>query len=271
MKMNEIEIFCYNFNGECLIMLNEERKRIILDITNKRKSVSVNELMEELKASESTVRRDLIQMDKQGLLKKVHGGALSLDEKIETQDKAVSERKDLNADAKKEIARYCASLVKDDDVVYLDAGTTTGMMLPYLKNSKATFFTNCVSHALALSNQGHVVYMPGGTLKSKTEALIGSNCLEYIQKMNFTIGFFGTNGVALNEGFSTPDLSEAQIKEIAYKKSREKYILADPSKFNKICTVSFGSVDKGFIVTNSNIDEKYKKLHNTILVDLIKY
>lgn len=252
-------------------MLNEERKRIILDITNQRKSVSVNELMEELKASESTVRRALIQMDKQGLLKKVHGGALSLDGDIETQDKAVSEHLDLNADAKREIARYGASLIKDNDVVYLDAGTTTGMMIPFLKNSKATFFTNCVTHARNLSYDGHVVNMPGGTLKSKTEALIGSNCFEYIQKMNFTIGFFGTNGVTLDEGFSTPDLGEAQIKEIAYKKCREKYILADESKFNKISTVSFGSIDNGLIITNSNIDEKYRQLHNTILVDLIEY
>ncbi len=269
--MNENEIFWYNFDKGKIKMLNEERKRIILDITNKRKSVSVNELMEELKASESTLRRDLNDLSKQGLIKKVHGGALALDETVETQDKSVSERTTLNADAKREIAKYCASLIKDNDVVYLDAGTSTGMMIPYLKNSKATFFTNGITHAKALSDNGHMVYLPGGMLKSKTEAIIGANCLEYIQKMNFTIGFFGTNGITLNEGFTTPDLEEAKIKEMAYKKSREKYILADPSKFNKICTVSFGSVDKGFIVTNSHIDEKYKKLHNTILVDLIQY
>ena len=254
---------------EAIKMLNEERKRVILNITNEKKSVSVTELMELLDASESTVRRDLNQMDKLGLIKKVHGGALTLDNDIETEEKEVSEKINLNTDAKREIAKYAACLVKDNDVVYLDAGTTTGMMIPYLKNTKATYITNCVTHAKNLSKDGHVVYVTGGTLKSKTEALVGSDTYHYLEKLNFTIGFFGTNGISVEEGLTTPDPQEGQIKEIAYKKCKEKYVLADPSKFNKICTISFASIEKGFIVSNSNIPETYKKLHNTILVDLI--
>lgn len=250
-------------------MLNEERKRIILEITNEKKSVSVSELMSALNTSESTVRRDLNDLDQKGLLKKVHGGALSLERDIETEEIEVSERVDLNVEVKREIAKYAASLVKDSDVVYLDAGTTTALMIPFLKNSKATYITNCVTHARLLSKDGHIVYMPGGMLKSKTEALIGSVTYQYLEKMNFTIGFFGTNGVSLEEGLSTPDPQEGEIKAIAYQKSKEQYILADPSKFNKMCTFSFASIEKGFIVSNSSIPDEYKKLHNTILVDLI--
>ena len=227
-------------------MLNEERKRIILDITNERKSITIVELMEILDASESTVRRDLSDMDKKGLLKKVHGGAISLN-----------------------IAKYAASLIKDNDVVYLDAGTTTSMMIAYLKSSKATFITNCVSHARQLSQDGHQVYLPGGLLKSKTEAIVGSETYKYLEKMNFTMGFFGTNGIN-NNGHTTPDPQEAQIKEVAFNNCIEKYILADPSKFDKVCTARFAKIDQGFIITDSNIPDKYKKLHNSIIVDMIK-
>ena len=98
-------------------MLNEERKRIILDITNERKSITIIELMEILDASESTVRRDLSDMDKKGLLKKVHGGAISLNNDILTEDESVEQRSDLNSSSKREIAKYAASLIKDNDVV----------------------------------------------------------------------------------------------------------------------------------------------------------
>ncbi|MDO4501066.1 MAG: DeoR/GlpR family DNA-binding transcription regulator [Erysipelotrichaceae bacterium] len=252
-------------------MLNEERKRIILNITNERKSVSVSDLMELLDASESTIRRDLADMDKNGLLKRVHGGAISLENSIQTEDKSVSERSVLNTKVKDEIGKYAASLIKDSDVVYLDAGTTTACIIPYLKNSKATFITNCVSHAKQLSLDGHQVYLPGGMLKAKTEAIIGGVAYQYIEKMNFTIGFFGTNGVSFYEGYSTPDPQEAQIKEVAFNHSNEKYVLCDPSKFNKVCTATFAKIDKGFLITNSEAPDEYKVLPNSIIIDLLEY
>ena len=111
--------------------------------------------------------------------------------------------------------------------------------------------------------------MPGGLLKSKTEAIVGSETYKYLEKMNFTMGFFGTNGIN-NTGHPTPDPQEAQIKEVAFNNCFEKYILADPSKFDKVCTARFAKIDQGFIITDSNIPDKYKNLHNSIIVDMIK-
>ena len=102
-------------------MLNEERKRKILELTNLKGSISINDLMKELGASESTVRRDLIDMDSEGLIKKVHGGAVALKEGIMTRDLMVAQRQDENKGEKEAIARYSAELIKDDDIVYLDA------------------------------------------------------------------------------------------------------------------------------------------------------
>lgn len=251
-------------------MLNEERKRLIIEITNERKSVSISELMKMLDASESTIRRDLYDLNKNQLLKKVHGGAVSLDNGILTQDESVTQRQDVNIESKRVIARYAASLIKESDVVYLDAGTTVGEMLPHLKNVRATYITNCISHAKILSDFGHQVCIPGGLLKAKTEALIGSDTYKYIEKMNFTIGFFGTNGVNLKEGFTTPDPQEGEIKRLAYSHCGEAYILADSSKFNIICTYTFAKIDNGFIITDSKTNKTFKDLHNTIVVDLIE-
>jgi len=251
-------------------MLNEERKRRILEITNERKSVSLTELMELLNASQSTIRRDLNELHENRLLKKVHGGAVSLSE-ILTQDETVSQRQDQNIESKRLIARYAASLVKDSDVVYIDAGTTTGEMLPYLRNIRATYITNCVSHAQVLARFGHQVYVAGGLLKTMTDALVGSETYRYIERMNFTIGFFGSNGISMQEGFTTPDPQEGEIKRIACSHCSEKYILADPSKFNVISTYTFAQIDKSFIITDSKAPKQYKDLHNTIIADLIEF
>lgn len=249
-------------------MLTEERKRHILELLEIKDCISVSELMDALDASESTIRRDLSDMDSKGLLKKVHGGAVSLNRKVVTIDQSVTEREDQNIEQKQQIAAFAASLVKENDVVFLDAGTTTGMIIPYLKNIHATFITNAVTHARLLSNQGHQVYVTGGMMKSDTEALIGAETVEYLANMNFTIGFFGTNGVSLDEGFTTPDVQEGAVKRIAFAHAKERYILADVTKFDKICSTTFGKYNAAIIITHSSIPKKYKT-HNCVLVDLI--
>ncbi|MBQ3296086.1 MAG: DeoR/GlpR transcriptional regulator [Erysipelotrichaceae bacterium] len=251
-------------------MLNEERKRKIVDITNERKSVTINELMDILGASQSTIRRDLSELNRAKMLKKVHGGAISLKNNILTRDETVLQRQDLNTKSKKAIAEYAASLIKENDVVYLDAGTTTAEMLPFLENVKAIYITDCISHARILAAYGHQVYLPGGKVKVMTDALIGADTLKYLEKMNFTIGFFGANGISIQEGFTTPDPEEGEIKRTAFLHCAETYILADLSKFNVVCTYTFAPIDKGFIVTDSSIPKAYKDLHNTILVDMIE-
>ena len=153
---------------------------------------------------------------------------------------------------------------------YIDAGTTTGEMLQYLRTVRATYITNCVSHAQVLANFGHQVYVTGGVLKTRTDALVGSDTYKYIENMNFTIGFFGSNGVSIDEGFTTPDPQEGEIKRIAYRHCNEKYILADASKFNVISTYSFARIDQGFIITDSSAPKKYKDLHNSIIADLVE-
>ena len=113
-------------------MLGEERQQAILAAVEQRHSVSVQELMQLLDISESTIRRDLNALDKEGRLVKVHGGAMAIGGSFHVKDDAVEYRKEINREEKIEIARYAAALIKDQDVVYMDAGTTTELMIDYI-------------------------------------------------------------------------------------------------------------------------------------------
>lgn len=104
----------------------------ILDILDSMGSVTVQQLMDELDTSESTIRRDLVAMDKKGYLTKVHGGAIVNNTNIHTQDEKVINRLKQNRNEKEQIARYAASLIVDNDFVYIDAGTTTAVMIDYI-------------------------------------------------------------------------------------------------------------------------------------------
>ena len=112
-------------------MLAEERFSRILSIIEAEGSATIQELMTALDASESTVRRDLITMDENGLLTKVHGGAIARRPSVSTHDEDVRNRKTMNAEQKNAIAKYAASLIRPDDFVYLDAGTSTEAMIPF--------------------------------------------------------------------------------------------------------------------------------------------
>ncbi len=126
-------------------MLTEQRFDIILKLLEERKSITVTELRELLDASESTVRRDITALDKAGKLTKVFGGAVALNHKVTAYEPTVAQKSELNKEEKKKIAKYAAGLITPDDFVYLDAGTTTGLMLEYLAGARAVFVTNAAT------------------------------------------------------------------------------------------------------------------------------
>ena len=138
---------------------------------------------------------DLTLLDKQGRLQKVRGGAMIIGDVYSTKEDTVLQKKDRNLEEKVEIAKYAASLIEPNDFVYLDAGTTTELMIDYLTEKDITFLTNAVSHARKLSMAGYTTYILGGEFKATTEAIVGDEAIESLQKYNFTKGFWGTNGV----------------------------------------------------------------------------
>lgn len=241
-------------------MLSEERKKEILEYVNHRNAVTVQELMQQFTASEATIRRDLTDLNKKGLLVKVHGGAVALQNQI-TTDYNVSEREMVNREEKMRIARYAAALIQPHDLVFLDAGTTTGCLIDYLDYGvcrEVIFVTNAIVHATKLSAGGYTVYLTGGRIKSTTEALVGTECYACLQQYQFSLGFFGTNAVSRSTGFTTPDPEEARIKEIAVRHTRMPYILCDSSKFDKVSSVRFTEFGQGKVITTGILPEEYR-------------
>lgn len=247
-------------------MLTEQRYDIILRLLEEKKSVTVTELKEILDTSESTVRRDITALDKAGRLTKVFGGAVAQKQEVTAYEPTVAQKSELNTREKEKIARYAAGLILPDDFVYLDAGTTTGLMLGFLRDTKATFVTNAVSHAQKLAQMGVQVLLVGGELKSSTEAIVGSHAIRMLQTYHFTKGFFGTNGVTKREGLTTPDTNEALVKTTVVEHCKDVYVLADSSKFGKISSVTFGNFVSAKILTEK-IPQEYKDCKNITVVD----
>ena len=114
-------------------MLTQQRHEIILELLREKGSITVTEVKDLLDTSESTVRRDITALDKEGKLEKVFGGAVELKERVTAYEYSVAEKMGLKLEEKHRIARYAAGLIQDEDFVYIDAGTTTGDMLKFLQ------------------------------------------------------------------------------------------------------------------------------------------
>ncbi|MDQ0202422.1 DeoR/GlpR family DNA-binding transcription regulator [Pectinatus haikarae] len=246
-------------------MLAAQRHNKILQLLKQSHSVSVTELSKILKASEATVRRDINILHGKGVLVKIYGGAMSPESYLTTEDK-VQVRESVNTEQKMAIAAKAAQLIKMNDVVYIDAGTTTGLLIKQLRERNAVYVTNDASHAVQLMNRGFETIIIGGNMKAVTYAAVGALAIANIQRYNFTVGFFGTNGISLVAGFTTPTAEEAMIKEAAIKHCKKAYILADSSKFGKITPVNFSALGAASIITDKRPDDTYEK-YKIILAD----
>lgn len=247
-------------------MLTQTRQDEILKLLEMKGSVTLQELKEYLHTSESTIRRDLNVLHDMGKLQKVFGGAVALD-RLAARDVQVSKREEKNLAEKKKIARYAAALIKENDFVYLDAGTTTGCMLEYIQEKSAVFVTNAPSHAQKLARAGMQVILIGGRLKQSTEAVVGNEACMQLQKFNFTIGFFGSNGVSAKAGLSTPDPDEAMVKREAMEHTQKCFAVCDHSKFYKISPVTFGSLEDAVILTDSVPEGIFLQMPNIVDVE----
>ncbi|MFA9378574.1 MAG: DeoR/GlpR family DNA-binding transcription regulator [Lachnotalea sp.] len=248
-------------------MLVEQRFEEILKIVDDSRSVTVQELMDLLDASESTIRRDLTTLHSNGRLIKVHGGAIALGSNYNTKDDYVESRQTLHSEEKRIIAKYAASLIRANDFVYLDAGTTTEYMIDYIDEKNAVFVTNGIAHAKKLVKAGCTVFLIGGELKLSTEAIVGNEAILNLNKYNFTKGFFGTNGASMKLGYTTPDLNEAMVKKAALVRCSDSYILCDSSKFNQICPITFAEFAECKIITTNLQDTSYKQCNNILEVN----
>ena len=204
--------------------------------------------------------------DANGQLIKVHGGAILKNTAYSTEEDEFMQRRERNKGAKEKIAQYAAGLIGPGDFVYIDAGTTTDLMIDFITARQAVFVTNAITHAKKLAQKGCTVYILGGEFKAITEAIVGEEAVSSVEKYNFTKGFWGANGISMQRGFSTPELKEALVKKRSMENCRECYILADDSKFNQISSVTFAPFESAKVITTGLTKPAYRKCKNVIEV-----
>ncbi len=248
-------------------MLTHERRNKILEQLNINGNLEVTAIAKELNASESTIRRDLLALSNLGKLKKVHGGATLLSEEFKQNEDTLENKNLKNIEEKTAIAKYAVGLIKDDDFVYVDAGSTTFLLTKFIEKTGATFVTNGLSQAKELSRKNIKVILLGGELKHTTDAIIGMDALINMQKYNFSKAFMGANGVSERQGFTTPDNDEGLIKSVAIERSFVSYVLCDSTKFNKVSGYSFAKIDSSCIITTGCSDQGIKK--KTVVKEII--
>ena len=247
-------------------MIAEERLTRIVSLVNERGACSVPELMEELDASESTVRRDLVKLDRQGRLNRVHGGATRVREKYVVADQSFVGRHSLYMEEKRRIAEYAKTLIEPDDFVFIDGGTTTECLVDAIEETRAIYLTNSLPHAQRLLAKGCRTLLPGGEVKPVTEVLVGAETVNTIRRYHFTVGFWGTNGVGIESGYTTPEFSEAAVKTISIEQTVRPYVLADPSKFSKISLITFAEFGNATVITSrlGDADQALRMAGNVI-------
>lgn len=231
-------------------MLTIERHKAILNLLANNDVVSLQLLMDETKSSESTIRRDLSTLEKERKLVRVHGGAKRVGDKHRDIELAVKTTKYIQE--KKEIAKKAAALIQPSECIYLDAGSTTLAMIPYLTQPGIIVVTNGLTHVPELIRQGIEVYMIGGFVKNVTYAAIGVQAKEMLERFNFDRAFIGINGIDIEQGLTTPDIEEAAIKSTAIKRSKVSYALADESKFDEITFAHVCELDDIKMITNQH-------------------
>jgi DeoR family fructose operon transcriptional repressor len=242
-------------------MLPEERRNAIVSYVDKHNTATVQELVDAIDASAATIRRDLVILQDENRIVKVFGGATSINFKeISAAELSVAEKAMCNMREKDLIAQYAASLIEDDDFVYIDSGTTTLSLIDHIENKKASYITNGIVHAKRLIERGLSAMIIGGRIKPSTEAVIGAYCGEALSRFYFTKSFMGTNGISDMAGFSTPDVDEALVKSEAIKHTLHPYVLADHSKFGAVSSVTFAKIWDCCIITDMRPDSKYTDL-----------
>ncbi len=235
-------------------MFAEERKTEILQLVKRGSPVTVTSLSQRFGVSESTVRRDLQELEDNGLIQRTHGGAIS----VQTGFEMSFQEKEVRLLAEKQqIATQAAALVNHGETVLLDSGTTTLEIARLLRTKKITVATNSMDIAQVFSEDDSVeTILLGGTLRKNTRSLVGYLTNDVLRKMYFDKVFLAANGIDVEFGITTPNLTEAETKRNMLQAGKEKILVADHSKLGQrsLCRIC-GLEDIDLLITDQGLSD----------------
>jgi DeoR family transcriptional regulator, fructose operon transcriptional repressor len=243
------------YRGRINTVYAPERQQRILQEARSQGRVEVAALAAILSVTSETVRRDLTALERHGLLRRVHGGAIPLDRLgfepgIATRDAVLTAEKE-------RIAKAALEELPADGAILLDAGTTTARLADALPGDRDfTVLTNSLPIAMKLSARPNLTLLfLGGRVRGRTLAAVDIWAMRSLEETFVDVAFMGTNGFSVERGLTTPDSTEAAVKRAMIKAARRAVVLADHTKFGNDNLVRFGSLeDVETLITDSGLD-----------------
>jgi len=243
--------------------MKESRHKVILQELDQTGVVSVKNLKELLNVTDMTIRRDLIDLEKQGLLIRVHGGA---HKKVKDglNEASHSEKTMLNIEEKKLIAKKCADLIAEGDTVFIGSGTTTDFIGDYLEGKNISIVTNSLPIFEKLKDYPNFdLILIGGRYRVKTQTFVGQFANKLLREIKVSKAFIGVNGID-GHNVTTANEEEGNGNAIILNNAIEKYIVADNSKFDSYSFYSFYRLDNiDAIVTDDHISPKVRAKYSS--------
>ncbi len=225
-------------------MLIEERQRKIIEALEKDPHITVRELSKMLSFSEPTIRRDLTELHKKGILTKQYGGAI-LNKRAADGEIPFSLREREQSQSKAKIGREAAKLLRDGMVIMLDGSTSAYHLVPYLADFKDLIVvTSGAKTAVALAERDITTFSTGGKMIVHSFSYVGREAENFVRRFNADILFFSCHGLSYDGKMSDPAVREADLRRVMMGQCKQKYLLCDESKFGKSCFYNMGDVSE---------------------------
>ncbi|MGX2945168.1 DeoR/GlpR family DNA-binding transcription regulator [Enterococcus alishanensis] len=246
-------------------MIKDERYKEIMQLLRKTGTVKVNDIMDKLDVSDMTVRRDLASLEKQGLLKRVHGGA-----KVNTFNEELShkEKRIIHIDEKRAIVKKAIEYIQTGDTIFLGPGTTIELLAQLIDVADVRIVTNClpVFEILNQKKEHQKIYLVGGEMRNNTQSFFGDLTNKIITDLKFNKAFFSCNALVGQE-IMTSTLEEGQTQTLALNNSQGRFLLADSSKIGKTDFCVYYRLDEVTeLITNQDETHKYKQLDSSSII-----
>ena len=234
----------------------EERQQAIAALVAERGRVAVTAVAEEFGVTTETVRRDLAVLERSGLLRRVHGGAVPAGT-LTLVEPGLGERHGTRSEAKRAIAAAALDLLpRSDGSIALDGGTTTAALADLLPDRRLLVVTSSVPIAARLAaTSGINLHLLGGRVRGVTQCAVGETTVQALADLRVDVAFLGANGISSRHGFTTPDEAEASVKRAMVRAGQRVIVLADSSKLDREHLVRFAALhDVDVLVTDTEAD-----------------
>jgi DeoR/GlpR family transcriptional regulator of sugar metabolism len=241
----------------------EDRRHQILRLLEHEGNVKVENLAERFAVSQVTIRKDLAELEEQGLLQRTYGGAVFSHRS--RFNISFIERVQLKAGQKEGIARAAIEHIHEGDTIILDGGTTTLSLAAALVGRFRSLYviTNSVPASLELARAGYELLLVGGQVRNHSLTLIGPVAVRTLENFHADRAFLGTSGTTLTHGHSTPNPLDAEVKRAMIRSADESYVLTDSSKFGHACLATYAGLEEvSLIITDSNIAQPFVEAFN---------